>query len=138
MAEIEYAVVDILQGDGAVSALIGTRVFSMSIPQEVSTTRLPCVVYTRISRPQVTSLDGPSNLAFPRLQLNCWASTYPGAKALAKAVREALDGFSGSQSGVAIAYIEVETENDIVVEPAGADVRKRFAVAVDIICWNDQ
>ena len=138
MAEIEYAILDLLIADGTVNGLVSGRIFPHTIPQAQGSSRLPAITYTRIGRPPVRNLGGPSGLSSPRIQYTCWATTYTGAKALAKAVREALDGFSGSQSGVVISDLEVADDNDIFVDPAISDAQRRFGVSVDVIAWNNQ
>lgn len=82
----------------AVAALIADRVFPAPAPQD---TAYPFVTWTLITGQEVSSLTGPSGLRYPAYQLDCWADererggSYLQAVAVAKAVRTALNGYSG-------------------------------------------
>ena len=70
-----------------VAALVGTRVYPHRRPPKAG---LPAVTYFRVSNPQAETHSGSATLAYPRVQLNCLASTPAGAEALARAVKAAL------------------------------------------------
>ena len=48
------------------------------------------------------TLDGPSGLGHPRVQVDCWGKTFREAKELSEQIRVAIDGYRGTQAGVAI------------------------------------
>ena len=50
----------------------------------------PCVVYQRISTPQVRSHQAVE-LEYPRFQLSCWAKTYKASIQTAETVKNVLD-----------------------------------------------
>lgn len=84
---IEQTLYAVLKNDSAVSALVGTRIYPLVMPQDGL---LPAVVYQRVSTVPITSLDGDSGLDAVRMQSSCWATTYLGARILADAVRAAV------------------------------------------------
>ena len=89
-----------LSGDAGVSALVGTRIYPLLMPQEPT---LPAIVYQRISTvPLGQSHQGGNHLNRARMQLACHATTILAAKQLAQAVWRALDGDSGTWSNVTV------------------------------------
>lgn len=98
--------------NSGVKALISTRMYPESAPQDVT---LPYLVYQRISTPPNYTHDGDSTLQFPRFQIMGVASTASGARALAVAVRAALSGKTGSLGDGSVSvqgiFIANETSN---------------------------
>lgn len=93
MATIEEAIYSHLIADAGVSALVSSRVYPLTIPQDIA---LPAIAYQRISGPRTHYHAGPSPVAQGRYQITCQAETYSASKGLANAVRSALDGYSGA------------------------------------------
>lgn len=87
----EESLVARLNATPGVTALVGTRIYPMLIPQGAA---MPAVTYQRISTVRPGSLRGPVGQADPRIQVNSWADTYGTAKALADQVRRSLDGYA--------------------------------------------
>lgn len=109
---IEEAIFDHLTGDAGVAALVGTRIYPTVIPQDAA---LPACAYQRISGPRDLAHDGPTGQALARIQFTCTATSYGAVKGLANAIREALDGFSGtmgSPSGAVVHVAMVDNEID--------------------------
>lgn len=71
-----------LTGDAAVSAIVGTRVYPLVIPQGGD---LPAVTYQRIYGAPINDLAGAGELVRARVQVDCWATTYASVRALADA-----------------------------------------------------
>ncbi len=89
----ESAVRAALLADATVAALVGTRIGPMKLPQKPT---LPAIVYQRISTPgDPPALDGAKAAPKIRIQLSLWAESFDGARQLAAAVEERLDGYSG-------------------------------------------
>lgn len=77
-----------LSNDAGVSAIVSTHISPLVRKQADP---LPCVTYLRISGVPITSIDGDnSNLDSVRIQIDSWAASYAGAKALDAAVRAAM------------------------------------------------
>jgi hypothetical protein len=89
MASPEAAVIAALKANAGVSALAGTRVFIWG-GQQGST--YPYVAIQRITTGNSGSLDSPSNLDWPLMQIDCWSPKATEALAVAEAVRSAIDG----------------------------------------------
>lgn len=85
-----------LLGAPAVAGLVGTRVAWGELPQGAG---LPGVVLQLVSQPREHVLDGVVGLVRSRVQVDCWAESYAGAKALGRAVAARLDGFDGAVGG---------------------------------------
>jgi hypothetical protein len=67
-------------------------------------TALPRVVLTMISGSDGVAHDGPTGLIERRVQLDCYAETYAGARAVADAIRLALVGIpQGDLRGIYLA-----------------------------------
>ena len=107
---IEEALVAYLTGYAGLSALIGTRLYPLRLPENPT---YGAVTYHRISGPRVQSHSGPSGLAYPRFQFDCYATSYLGAKNVATQVRIALDGFKGTMGGTSgVAVSSALSQND--------------------------
>lgn len=72
-----------------VGTLVGTRIYAIGLPQEPT---LPAVTYVVVDWPNGYSHGGRSH-GEPRVQLDGYASTYGGARALGEAMRDGLEGF---------------------------------------------
>ena len=128
--EAEEAVRTILADDASVADLVSARIYPGRLPQGVT---LPAIVYQRISAVRLNDLSGPSGFARPRVQLDLWASTYSGVKALARVVRQALDGYSGEVDGFGVADAILDEELDLY-EPGVDDYR----VVQDYFIWHGE
>ena len=105
---IEAAIRSILINDATVKA-ITTRCYPVALPQSPT---YPLILYTKITGMRDHHLQGPSGHAHPRFQIEAWAKTYTEAKTLADAIREALDGYSGTAAGTKIGSCLIESERD--------------------------
>lgn len=132
MAEIEEAICTLLTNDGAVAALVSARIYPLIVPQEAAR---PALAYQLISMPtREYAHDGPTGFAGKRVQLTCEGSTYIEAKALVRAVRRRLSGFTGevsTDSGIVTIWeTQVTNETDGYSESAAAPV-----VRMDVIMY---
>ncbi len=98
---IEQSLQDFVVSDLAVAALVvhnnskGTsfdHMFPVFAP-EIAVA--PYITYRRSSTQRERNMSGPTGQAKPQFEINCWATTYSGAIALAGAVRAAVDGHDG-------------------------------------------
>lgn len=103
-----------LSSQTSVYTLIGTRVFPMMAP---TGTALPLVIYQRSAVSRQQSLSGPVGLPVVTLQLTSYASSYTAVKSIARAVRVAVDGWTGTTSGVTIQRTSLQAESDGMVLP---------------------
>jgi hypothetical protein len=120
---IEEALPERLEAVGAVTALVGTRIYPLRAPE--GATR-PFVTFQRISGIREVAFGADPGLARPRFQVTAWADTYAGAKSLATAIRQALERFRGTVLGVEILDCFVDNDEDLV-----DDEVRLFGVATD-------
>lgn len=84
---VEQDVYDRLAADATVAGLVGTRIYPVLLPQNVA---MPAIVYSRVASVPHDDLELAQNHESARVQVDCWADSYPGAKALAAAASAAL------------------------------------------------
>ena len=106
---MEAKLMTYILGTTAISDLVGARMYPLKMPQSPT---LPLLVYQRISGPREHDADGAAGLANPRIQIDAWAITYGGAKALATVVRKRIDGYSGDMGSPAVEAIFIHLLND--------------------------
>lgn len=111
---------------GETQALIATRCYPLSVPQDAAK---PALAYQLISNVPVRGHDGFGNLSRSRVQFSCVANSYEGAKALAVALRHCWESFRGTVLGVRLAAW-VENEFDAAPE---SPVRR-----LDVIVWHNE
>lgn len=128
---IEYTVRAYMLADATISGLIGTRYYPLKMPQVPT---LPLIVYTKVSGPRLHDMDG-SSIAEPRFQIDSWADTYVGAKALANAVRERLDSYTGPVGSPAdtVHFAYLLNEQDLY-----DDESKYWRVSMDFEIVHDE
>jgi hypothetical protein len=114
-----------LTSQTAVSSLISTRVYPLIAPMG---TPLPLVVYQRtaVERPQ--SLAGNVGNPVVTLQLTTYGTSYTSVKSIARAVRLAVDGWTGTTAGVTIQRSTLQTEADGVDLPADDQMLPYYSV----------
>ena len=110
MAELEQALQTRLTGFSGLSALVGTRIYPLILPQPPT---LPAVTYQRISASRWSSIPGDDGVAEPRMQVDAWALTYGAAKLAAAQVRLALERWSDDASSPVVLDVFLETDQDI-------------------------
>lgn len=118
---IEDGLVALLLADSGVSALVGTRIYPLKLPQDDG---LPAIRFQRISGERVRTLDGPTGLVRPRIQIDAYGKTYAEAKAVAEAVEALLDGYSGPAGTDQIEAVSLETDRDLDENPLGEEAAR--------------
>lgn len=94
MGVLEYALYAELTKEGTtLDKLIGGRVRPLFLPQN---SPLPAVVYQRVSTPRYAAMQKDTPLSSPRIQIDCYAQSYPEAISISEALREILQDFSGT------------------------------------------
>ena len=122
----EVALRDALLADPAVAELVGRRFYPHDdLPQAPT---LPAMTYQRVGRPPSSlTMDRQEGPGGPRVQLNCVASTYGGAWALAREVMRVLGGGLSVEGGLQLARLE--GSGDL---PRDAETRL-FGVRLDVL-----
>ena len=97
---IEEAIYTLVTTDTATKALIGTRFYPLTIPQDAA---LPACAYQVVSENQEYHHQGPCGWATKRLQITITAESYlGGVKAVAAAIKARLSGYKGTLGTVKI------------------------------------
>lgn len=130
---LEEAIIALLLADAGVIALVSTRVYGGSRPQNAP---VPSVVVNRISGMPVYTDDGETGLASARLQIDAWGGTYSSAKLTARAVIEALSAYNGTVSGVTFQNVLLEDERDSM-EGGKDDPEYPFSTSLDFTMWYE-
>jgi hypothetical protein len=105
----------LLSATSDVTDIVGTspvKVFPIVAPQGI---KPPYVTYFKVSSDPQNSKDGQP-VDHIRMQIDCYALTYPQLEDLHAAVDAALNLYSGTINGVLVDEIRFETENDTVEE----------------------
>jgi hypothetical protein len=130
MSTVETALRTRLLDDAVVAGLVASRIYPSPLPQAPT---LPAITYQRISGGRGETFDGPSGLAWPRIELDFWALTHDGARALFDAARRSLNGAAFVASGVVVQKAQVISETDFYE----ADV-KLHRVSADLMVWHEE
>lgn len=109
MADPEQAIFNILTNDAGVAALVVTRIYPNIVPIDAT---LPAIAYQRISASSEMAHDGPAGYAQARLQITMIDDDYGDCKALAAAVKAALNGYSGTAASQKIFSSHFKNEYD--------------------------
>ena len=124
-----------LVGGSPVSALVGTRVYPLIIPQHLSAeaSRMPCVVYNRINVSRQQKFCGTDHLVRSVFQLDCYAPTFLGACAVAAETRRALVDFRGTMGTVEVKATFLEWQGSLVEPDPGL-----YRIVQRFILWHDE
>lgn len=117
--------------DGA--TLAGSRIYPNALPQGVT---LPAIRYFQVSDPPERTHSGPSKLAHPRYQLDCFADgdeAYRDAVTLADQVIALVDGYVGTMGAFTVHAGFREDKRDNFDPETG-----RHWVSVDAIIWYER
>jgi hypothetical protein len=139
---VEEAVVERMMADGGVSALVGTRVFLLKLPQRVS---FPAIRVQLISNPRGKHLRGPDGTTRARVQVDCYdaetsADPYSAVSATAEAavnarVFEPFNG-GGSPASIRITGCSVNDMRSMREQEPQEDPKVRRMI--DLYVWSTQ
>jgi hypothetical protein len=121
MADLESKIHTLLAGTAGVSGIASTRIRPIVLNQGDT---LPALTYQRVSGGQQNVLSGSFSLENPRIQIDCMASTYSGAKALGAAVLTAMTG--------ATTFTALLISDQDIYE----DVAECYRVSMDFSVWH--
>lgn len=120
---IGTALYSALTGDSTIAGLVSTRVYPVFLPQ---TPTLPAISYGRVSS---TEQMGTTALRETRYQIDCWATSYAGAQALATAVKAAMEEWTDTDQTPGVKMARVANEIDDYESET-----ELFRVSIDILC----
>lgn len=92
---IEIDLVAHLKADATLTALIGTRIYPLTAPQNVVK---PYITYQVINENNKQCVSGGIYQKDIRFQIDCWGLSYSNVKAIKEAVINRLVGFKASNN----------------------------------------
>lgn len=98
---VDPVVYALLSGAGAVTAIVGTRIYPVMLPQSQPT---PAIVYELISSPRLGVIDArdTTHLTRARVQINLLSADHTVLRTLRDAVMAAMQFERGSIGGVTV------------------------------------
>lgn len=129
---IQRALYSYLTGVSAVSALVGTRIYTHVAPEGAA---LPRVTVQKVSETHPDHLLGASGLVHTRVQVDCWDDDADGVIALGDAIRTAVHGFRGAMGdeSLAIRRSTVDTRRDSYEAPHDGSMVGVHRVTLDLM-----
>lgn len=128
---MEGALRAILSTNEGVVGIVGNAIHWGLAPQSATVPRL---VLNLVSGIRDYALSGATGLVESRVQIDCYAANYSGAKFLARAVINAVSAYRGGVAGIHFGGIFVDSERDLN-EAAQGDTATRFRTSIDISVW---
>jgi hypothetical protein len=132
---MEEAFPSLLTGASGVTDLVGTRIYWGRRSQ--STSALPAIVLTRVSGVRDYHMLDASGLVQSRVQVDCFAESYASAKSTARAVRDAVNSYSGTVGSTVFQHVTIDSERDYDETESGAD-RHLFVTSLDLLIWHTE
>lgn len=112
MTSLHGAIRALLAADTAVAAIVGTRIYPLSLPLNCT---LPAITIHKASGAK----DHVTGHGFPRYQISCWAGSFATVQDMETAVVDCLDRYKGTASGNGIKQIAYLTSLDAMEETTG-------------------
>lgn len=111
---IEDGLHRLITADAGFIAIAEDRLYPLILPEmAINSVLQPSASYQLITAVPDYTLDGPTGMVKARIQIDTWASTYAGSKALTEAIRLLLDGYAGVlPDGTAVQNIWRENVTD--------------------------
>ena len=110
-----------------ITTLIGQRIFACRRPQNVTGDAL---CFWRTSGGHDHNLQGSSGTAIPTFALEVLSTDYMAADTIAEAVRQAMQGFSGSMGSTVVKSVILADEQDGFDESEKSDDETTFRIAL--------
>lgn len=132
MASVEESIYTKLQATSAVTALVSTRVYPIVAPQGAA---LPYITYQKIAGNTVNNLSGADATSNGLYQIDCWAASYSGVKALADSVRSAMNGWFNTGGTPRIDGSFLQNETDLPDMPGDGGDEPTHRVSMDFSIW---
>jgi hypothetical protein len=122
-----------LLASATITALTGTRITPAAASQGAA---LPYVTVEAITRGPLYADDGAVGLTQDRVQIDCWATTFSGARALADAVIARLSAVRDVVQG-ATTFVYMLIDNTQDLREAGSNAFEyTYRMSLDVIIWR--
>ena len=110
VSDIEDGLFERVTTGSAVQALMGTRMYPVLAPQNVTP---PFLVYQRVSAPRETAFGADPGMVRARYQLSTYAGDFDTMRAVRAEIRKRVERFRGVAAGVTIDDIFIESDQDL-------------------------
>jgi hypothetical protein len=136
--DLEQHLVAYLKADAALALLVSTRIYPDAAPAGALR---PYVTYFRVDtirdgRRLETGIDP---MPHPRIQLDVYAATRKASRAVAKRLRQLLDGFRGTMAtGTGVQFVKIEDEADSYEPPVASGDVGDYRVSMDAVFWHNE
>lgn len=133
----EQLVVDQLENDPDVAALLGGRIYPVIAPASAA---LPFATWRRQSVTREMTLNGPLGMPTVSLAVDIYAESYAAVRQIADRVRAVLDGFrGGSGNYMHVSIVSIQSESDGFVQLAGGDLPPVYSVTQTYnVLWQSE
>lgn len=133
---MEEAIIALLLANDGVIQIVANRLTPGVRPQRGV---LPCLVFNKIDGGQDVTHAGANGQTDSRVQIDSYAATYAEAKAAARAVRLALNGYRGTVTvkggAIPLQGVFLDSDRDLF---EGEDPDKVFRVSQDFKVWAEE
>jgi hypothetical protein len=124
--------INYLLADGSITAVVGARITPTAMTQG---TALPAMTLHGVSGAPLYADDGETGLHDERIQIDCWALTYGGARDLSELVKSRLSAVRDVDQGdTTFAYIMLSNSQDLR-ETGSNSAEYKYRVSLDFEIW---
>lgn len=133
----EQLVVDQLENDPEIVALLGDRIYPVIAPASAA---LPFATWRRQSVTRQMTLGGPLGMPSVSLAVDIYAESYAAVRQAADHCRRVLNGFTGGVGNyLHVSIVSIESESDGFVSLAGGDLPPIYSVTQTYsILWQSE
>ena len=128
----ERRLVNKMKNTATITAIVAKQIYP--IKQRQGNDK-PAITYEVISDQSVNHSTGGTATSSCRVQVDCWAVTYPVARALANALKAALLSWSDATGDPLISSCHYMNGSDIVEPPNAGQDTVTYRVSQDYLIW---
>lgn len=106
-----------LIGQSTITALVGTRVYPLHLPQNPT---LPALTMEQTQAEYEYCITGSANWAAPTIRISVYSESLPEIATIAEALRNVLQGYKGTMGAIRIHYCTLTNTEDEAFTPDDA------------------
>ena len=135
MRSPEMVLWNAIRSDASVSALVGQKIYPNLAK---ASDDLPFCTWRRTGVSREQTLSDPMGMPTVSMELSIYAANYLTARQITDAIRQVLDGFTGSFDNTRVRHASLESESDDVIVLDGSEVPTVYSVTQDYeILWQE-
>lgn len=124
-----------IEASPVTARLLGFRVYPIVAPVSAA---LPFAVYQRSVIERNQTLSVPVGVPRVSVQVDTYAATYEECREIADAMRQNLDGWTGSAYGVEVKHVALESERDGFVQLDGSELPPVYQITQTFdVSWQE-